>query len=79
MHDEGDQHREGDADLDHQRHALGAGGRQDQAVLERHEADDLADRVAPRHHHQRPEQHDGERESEILARQRIGGGGRRAA
>ena len=69
------EHRERDADLDHQRHALGAGGRQDQAVLQRHEADDLADRVAPRHHHQQAEQDDREREGEILARQRIGLGG----
>ena len=71
--DEGDQDREGDADLDHQRHALGAGGGQDQAVLHRHEADDLADRVAPHHHHQQPQQHDREGERQVLARQRIDG------
>ena len=42
---------------------------------DRHEADDLAHRVAPRHHHQQAEQDDGERERQVLARQRSGFGG----
>ena len=70
--DEGDQDGEGDADLDHQRHALGAGGGKHQPVLQRHEADHLADGIAPRDHHEQAEQHDGEREGEVLARQQIG-------
>ena len=75
-HDEGDQHRERDADLDHQRHAAGAGGGQDQAVLQRHEADHLADGVAPGDHHQQAEQDHGEREARCPrapARRRCGG------
>ena len=71
-HGQRDQHREGDRDLDHERHALGAGGGEDQPVLERHEADHHADRVAPHHHHQHAEQHDRQREGEILARERVG-------
>src|SRR5262245_42300524 len=66
-HDESDEDREGDADLDHQRHALGAGRGKHEAVLERHEADDLTDGVAPRHHHQEAQQHDRERKGEIFA------------
>ncbi len=58
--------------LDHQRHALGAGRRQHQAVLQRHEADHLAHGIAPRHHHQQAEQHHRQRKRKILARQRIG-------
>ncbi len=33
-HDERDEHRQGDADLDDERHALGAGGGEDEAVLQ---------------------------------------------
>jgi len=44
-------------DLNNQGHALGAGRRQHQAILQRHETDHLADRVAPRHHDQQTEQH----------------------
>src|ERR1700722_3422127 len=55
-HDEGDEDGERDADLDDERHALGAGAAEEQPVLDRHEADDLAYRVAPRHHHQQAEQ-----------------------
>ena len=51
---------------------LCAGRCQDQAVFERHEANDLAHGVASRHHHQEAEQHDGEGKSQILARQRVG-------
>src|SRR4051794_29798757 len=39
--DERDQDREGHTDLDHERHAFGAGSRQHQSVLERHETHDL--------------------------------------
>ena len=46
--DERDQDRESHADLHDQRHALGAGRGQHQSVFQRHEADDLADGVAPR-------------------------------
>ena len=63
---------EGDADLHHQRHALRAGGGEVDAVLQRHEADHLADRVAPRHHHQQADQHDRQRQRDVLARHRIG-------
>ena len=70
-HDERDQHRERDADFDDQRHAARAGCREDQAVFQRHEADHLADRVAPRHHHQQAQQDHGQREREVLAAQRI--------
>ena len=62
-----DQHREGDADLDHERHAARAGGGKDQAVLHRHEADDLRHRVAPHDHHQEAQQDDGERQRQLLA------------
>src|SRR3954468_25058777 len=48
--DEGDQDREGDRELDDQRHALGPGRGQDQAVLEAHEPDDLTHRVAAGYH-----------------------------
>src|SRR6516162_1264436 len=48
-HDERDQYGKRDADLDHQRHALGSSCRQHQAVFQRHEADHLAHRVAPGH------------------------------
>src|SRR5581483_4326409 len=70
--DEGYQDREGDADFDDEWHALGSGGRQHQPVLERHEAYDLADGIAARHHHQKAEQYDRQRKGEILARQRVG-------
>ena len=69
--DKGDQHREGDTNLDHQRHPLGPGRREHQAVLERHEADHLANSVTPSHHHQQTEQHHRQRKGQILARQRI--------
>ena len=68
-HDEGDQDRERDQNLDHQRHAFGAGRGQHQAVFQRHEADDLRHRVAPGDHHQQAEQDDSERERQILAHQ----------
>ena len=71
-HDKRDQDREGDADLHDERHAFGAGGGKHQSILKRHEADDLTDGVAARHHHQQTKKNDGEREGEILARQRIG-------
>src|SRR5688572_11851701 len=48
--DEGDQHREGDRELDHERHALGPCGGEDEPVLEAHEAHYLAHRVAPGDH-----------------------------
>src|SRR5437868_13161931 len=51
-HDEGDQDRERDRELDHQRHALGAGCREHKTILERHEADDQRHGVAPRDHHE---------------------------
>jgi hypothetical protein len=38
----------------------------------RHEADDLAHRVASGDHHQEAEQDDGEREGDVLARQHVG-------
>ena len=72
-HDQRHQHREGDADLDDERHPPCAGRGEDQAVLDRHEADDLADRIAPGDHHQEAKQDDREREGEVLARQRAGG------
>src|SRR3954453_6805056 len=72
--DEGDQDREGERELDDQRHALGPGRGQDQAVLEAHEPDDLAHRVAAGDHHQQAEQDHGEREGDVLARQRVGRG-----
>ena len=50
-------------------------GGKHEPVLERHEADHLADGILPRHHHQQPEQHHGEREGEIFARERVGAGG----
>jgi len=34
------------------RHALGAGGREDETVFERHEANHLLTAFAPRHHQQ---------------------------
>src|SRR6185369_7847306 len=74
-YDEGDQHRKCDADLHDQRHTLGAGGGEHEAVLQRHEADHLAHRVAPRDHHQQAEQYDRERKGEVFACQRIGLGG----
>ena len=70
--DEGDQDREGDADLDDQRHSLGARGGEDQPVLQRHEPDNLADGISAGDHHQQPEQDNGQREGQILACQRIG-------
>ena len=70
--DESDDDGEGDADLDHEWHALGAGRGKHEPVLQRHEADHLADGILPRHHHQQAEQHDGEREGEILAREKVG-------
>src|SRR5687768_5661518 len=66
-HDEGDQDGECDADLDDEGHALGAGRGKYKTVLQRHEADHLADGVASHHHHQEPEENDGQREGEILA------------
>src|SRR5579875_3493521 len=74
-HDERDQDREGDADLDDERHALGARGGQHETVFERHEADHLAHGVSPRHHHQQAEQNHRQRESQVFARERIGLGG----
>src|SRR5258707_10193265 len=68
--DESDQDREGYADLDDERHALGAGGRQHQSVLKRHESDDLTDRIAAGHHDQKSQQHDPQGEGPILARPR---------
>src|SRR4249920_714642 len=70
--DEGDENGKGDADLDHERHALGTGGGEHEPVLQRHEADDLAYDVASRHHHQEAEQNHGKRKGEVLARERIG-------
>src|SRR6516165_6730331 len=55
--DECDEDRKGYADLDHERHAPGAGRRQYQAILQRHETDHLAHSIAPRHHDQEAEQH----------------------
>ena len=43
-HDERDEDGERDADLDDQRHPFGRGRGQDETVLDRHEADDLAGR-----------------------------------
>src|SRR5271166_3005080 len=64
------QHQEGARDLDHQWHAGDADGGEDQAVLHRQEADDLADRGAARDHHQQAEQHHRQRECEVLAGER---------
>src|SRR5208283_5802532 len=72
-HDESDQDRECDADFDHERHALGAGRREYEAVFEGHEADDLADRIAARHHHEQAEKQDGQGKGEIFARQGVRG------
>ncbi len=69
----------GDTDLDHEGHALGAGGGEHQAVLERHEADDLTNDIAPRHHYQQAEQHHRQGKGEVLAGERIGAGAWRAA
>ena len=41
------------------RHAFGTGCREDQAVFERHEADDLTDGITSSHHHQEAQQQDG--------------------
>src|SRR5258706_3528147 len=71
-HDQRHQDREGDADLHHQRHALRAGGGEDQPVLDRQEADHLAHGIAPRDHHQQAEQDHRKRKGEVLARQRAG-------
>ena len=76
-HDQRDQNREGDADLDDERHSLGAGRGEDQPVLDRHEADHLAHRVAPRHHDQQAEQDDRQREGEVFAHERARLGGDR--
>ena len=65
--DEGNEDGKRDADFDDKRHAFRYGCRKHEAVFQRHEADDLAHRVAPRHHHQQAEKHDGERECEVLA------------
>ena len=56
------------------RHAARAGAREDQPVLDRHEPDHLADCVTPRHHYQKPEEHDGERKRHIFTDQRAGAG-----
>ena len=65
-----DQHVERDAQLDHQRHAVGrAGGGEEQAVLHRQEADHLRHRLAPRDHHQERQQHARHRDAERRARE----------
>ena len=64
-----DEHREGNTDLDHQRHAACPGGGEDQAVFQRHEANDLGDGIAPRDHHQHPEKNDGERQRQAFTRE----------
>src|ERR1019366_5599530 len=50
--DESDQNRECHTDLHHQRHSLGSRRGEVDAVLQGHEADNLAHGIAPRHHHQ---------------------------
>jgi len=42
-------------------------GGQHEAIFQRHEPDDLGNRVAPRDHHQHAEQDDGQREGKIFA------------
>src|SRR5580704_5032968 len=64
-HDEGHENGERDADLDDERHAFGAGAGENQPVLDRHEADDLAHRIAPRHHHQEAEEEHRKRKRKI--------------
>src|SRR5438046_742832 len=76
-HDQRDENRKGDADLDHQRHAFGACRGEDQPVLDRHEADHLPYRITARHHHQQAEEDHGQGEGEILAHQRTLRGGDR--
>src|SRR5262249_262539 len=66
--DEGDHDRERHAHLHYERHAAHADGGQDQAVLQRHEADHLGDGVAPGDHHQKPERDDRKRQRQVLAR-----------
>src|ERR1700730_11585231 len=70
--DEGDQDREGYADLDDERHAFGAGRRQHQPVLERHESHYLTDGVAAGHHDQKSEQPNRPSEGGVLPRPRGG-------
>src|SRR5215469_10948017 len=72
--DEGDKYRKGDADLDHERHALCARRSKHKPVLERHEADDLAHGIPARHHHQQPEKHNRECEGEVFAGEGIRAG-----
>src|SRR5439155_119130 len=72
---EGDEDGEGDADLDDERHAARAGRGEDQAVLERHEADHLAHRVAPRDHHEEAEEKHRQRERQVLAHEHALGRG----
>src|SRR5258708_33949765 len=56
--DEGDQDREGDADLDNKRHASAGGGGQHQPVLNRHESTDPAAAAAAGYPDTKPHQHD---------------------
>src|SRR5918995_6328906 len=64
-----DEHRESDTDLDDERHAARAGGSENQAIFQRHEANDLGDRIAPRDHHQHPEENNGERQGQAFTRE----------
>ncbi len=69
----GHQHVQRDTQLHHQRHALrGAGGGEEQAVLQRQECDHLRNRFAPRQHHQQRQQHAGQRDADQTARDAFG-------
>src|SRR3990172_7263656 len=58
-YERGDEYVQGHAELDYQRHPVGgAGGGEEQAVLQRQEADYLRERLFPRYHHEKA-QHDG--------------------
>jgi len=73
QHEDADQHIQRDAELDHQRHAVGgAGSGKEQAVFHRQEADHLRNRIAPGDHHQESEQHAGHRNPQRRAHHRAG-------
>src|SRR5690348_18119991 len=62
--DKGNQHRKGDADFDDERHSLGARGSEDQAIFQRHKANNLSHGIAPRDHQQQADQKHGQRSEE---------------
>ena len=70
-HEHRHEHVQRDAQFDHHRHAVARAHRsEEQAIFHRQEADDLRDRLAPRHHRQEGEQHDRHRDAERAARGR---------